>query len=371
MIPAPPPPPPASAEWHTGTRGHSDWIARARRPGRVLRLTDVRRDDVDVLVAEIGDELPIIMTYCGSTPPSARGVVEDILDALERIVLSLAPAWLDTDVTAMPALDVAVAESRARDLCHANADYRPFVVELARAAASRSAPRSTPAPAHRARGLIRLLRRAYGRDDVVLAVTAPPDLDAAAQSAVAAGVGWVAEHGNVTVWIPADTLPEVTRCAPVRRHGPSVSTTSTHAAAGSAPSPTITIRRREGMPAPHSAAEQTLERALSGCPWAARRRWNRRVDDVDPLLPMAIVDLHWQAERLVVEVDGADHREPAKYAADRARDNALQRHGCLVLRYTNEQVIADVGRVVGEIHDALVERGGPTSPHPSTFGRNH
>lgn len=55
---------------------------------------------------------------------------------------------------------------------------------------------------------------------------------------------------------------------------------------------------------------------------------------------------------LVVEVDGDDHRRPDKYAADRY-DNA-QRQGCMVLRYTNQQVLSGLGLVVDELRTTLV-----------------
>ncbi|MEE3851042.1 DUF559 domain-containing protein [Gordonia sp. LSe1-13] len=368
----PVPPPPTVEDRLSEHTARDGWIAGAARTGRVVRLVDVYRADIDALIADVGRDLPVILAYCGPQSLSARGVVDEILDAIEQIVVSTAPAWLGFDESA--GIDVADAEDRARDLAAIGADYRPFVVELARAAATGSPCRSHQSPELRARGLVRLLRHGYGRDTVILAVTAPPDLDRNTQDVVAAGVGWVAEHGDLPVWLPADTLPDVTRCSTVRgRFRSSPAAAPGPVSEPAEPSPQVmSASRLEGMPAPHSIAEQTLERALRRHQWAHDRRWNRRLDDIDPMAPTAIVDVHWPRARVVVEVDGDDHRQPGKYAADRARDNILQRHGFIVLRYPNAQVLTDVGLVVDEIRQVLADRvvSAPV-PDPVTRPRRH
>ena len=45
-----------------------------------------------------------------------------------------------------------------------------------------------------------------------------------------------------------------------------------------------------------------------------------------------------------------------KYAADRVRDRALQREGFMVLRYTNDEVLGDVARVLDELERFLEDR---------------
>jgi hypothetical protein len=56
------------------------------------------------------------------------------------------------------------------------------------------------------------------------------------------------------------------------------------------------------------------------------------------------VDLLWPARRLVVEIDGPQHRMPAQRAKDLERDAALTTH--TVLRFPVEQIDADLGSVV-------------------------
>ncbi|WP_187589700.1 endonuclease domain-containing protein [Gordonia sp. OPL2] len=334
------------------------WSSHVVRPGRVLRLVDVTPQDLDDLLTDIRSDIPVILAYWRTGLNSARGVVDEIADAMTDIAMRLFPVWL-TDDDLGPTVDTATAEQLARELCSGNEDYRPFVVELARAAAAGTAPRSQFSTEIRIRGLARLIRRGYGRESIAVAVGADEVSGADVQNAVSEALTWLAHHGRLTVWLPAGVMPEVTRCTHVRGRPDRMGAPAQQADHPTPRSddtddpPVLTISRCEGLPSPHSAAEQALERALSRTIWADGRRWNRRIDDLDPMLPMAIVDVFWPHARLVVEVDGDDHRRPDKYAADRARDNMLQRQGCMVLRYTNQQVLSDVGLVVDELRTTL------------------
>lgn len=62
--------------------------------------------------------------------------------------------------------------------------------------------------------------------------------------------------------------------------------------------------------------------------------------------------------RVAVEVDGvAFHSDPAAFAADRERQNALVTDGWIVLRYTPAQIRRDSARIVAEIVAVLESRG--------------
>src|SRR5256885_16649158 len=74
------------------------------------------------------------------------------------------------------------------------------------------------------------------------------------------------------------------------------------------------------------------------------------------LFPYPTLFRSWPAEGLVVEVDGPDHRERLKFADDRRRDVQLHLRGHVVLRFTNEQVLADVETVVRKIEQLLSQR---------------
>jgi len=98
-----------------------------------------------------------------------------------------------------------------------------------------------------------------------------------------------------------------------------------------------------------------LERSLARHDWALGRCWNHTFEY--HLLRKAYrLDLYWPDEGVVVEVDGPDHREKYKFADDRRRDVQLQLLGHDVLRFTNEEVLADVQAVVEKIGQLLRQR---------------
>ena len=111
----------------------------------------------------------------------------------------------------------------------------------------------------------------------------------------------------------------------------------------------------EGHPHPGSPSENRLCDLLSTREWATGREHNRglRLSDMTPTFT---IDVLWRGEKVIVELDGDDHRASAKFSADRARDNQLQTHGYIVLRFTNEQVITDHGLVLAMIEQALNRR---------------
>ena len=63
-----------------------------------------------------------------------------------------------------------------------------------------------------------------------------------------------------------------------------------------------------------------------------------------------IVDFYCGAAKLVVEVDGAIHNEQREYDAE--RDQVLAAHGLRVLRFSNDEVIADISAALGRIRAA-------------------
>jgi very-short-patch-repair endonuclease len=91
---------------------------------------------------------------------------------------------------------------------------------------------------------------------------------------------------------------------------------------------------------------------------AERQLWNRlrsralcgmkfvRQEPVGP----CIVDLVCREQRLVIEVDGGQHAESSR---DAIRDRWLRNHGYRVLRFWNNDVIANVDGVLEAIVDTL------------------
>lgn len=102
-----------------------------------------------------------------------------------------------------------------------------------------------------------------------------------------------------------------------------------------------------------SAVERRLEAALHGD------------DELGPLfacnarVPLGLertaprVDFLWREGRVVVELDGPEHRGEPKFGADRHRDYELLIAGYLVLRITNAQAETDLPRAVEKIRDVV------------------
>src|SRR5689334_12520275 len=60
-----------------------------------------------------------------------------------------------------------------------------------------------------------------------------------------------------------------------------------------------------------------------------------------------VLDFFCSAHKLVVEVDGAVHDEQQEQ--DQARTELLQHYGYRVIRFHNDEVIADLGGVLAQI----------------------
>jgi very-short-patch-repair endonuclease len=77
----------------------------------------------------------------------------------------------------------------------------------------------------------------------------------------------------------------------------------------------------------------------------------------EPVGP-CIVDLVCREQRLVIEVDGGQHAESSR---DAIRDRWLRNHGYRVLRFWNNDVIANVDGVLEAIVDTLQNDRHPQS----------
>jgi very-short-patch-repair endonuclease len=62
-----------------------------------------------------------------------------------------------------------------------------------------------------------------------------------------------------------------------------------------------------------------------------------------------IADFFCDDARLIIEIDGAVHREPTQQERDRLREEILREHGFAMLRFTNEQIFDHTEQVLQEI----------------------
>ncbi len=100
---------------------------------------------------------------------------------------------------------------------------------------------------------------------------------------------------------------------------------------------------------------------------AEQRQWShirrKQLADVQfyrqkPIGPY-IVDFYAPRAKLVIEIDGAQHREGEHASQDAARDAYLESLGLKVLRFDNVRVLWDTALVVEEIYRWVVGFGNP------------
>ena len=67
-----------------------------------------------------------------------------------------------------------------------------------------------------------------------------------------------------------------------------------------------------------------------------------------------IADFYCHKYKLVVEVDGEYHNDEDQLEYDEGRTAELERFGITVIRFTNDEVMEDIDRVVMEIEKHLI-----------------
>lgn len=317
----------------------------------MIGLTGVTLDDVEGVVDDVPTG-PFPLHYLISPSTSVtvpRTIVDHVVDQMRTIVHEVVREWLPVDPG--EPMSIGAVEAAARDAATATGQSSPIVVAIARWCVGIGAEPDL-APAVAVRTLAALIARAYRRDALVLTVSRTDDapLPRPQQDLWAHALSWLAGHGGLAVVLIDDPLPLIDRFRSV-----DVIDRRARAGAGRGTGLEAVIRPISGRPSPTSAAEKSVEAALARAPWSIHRQWNVAIP-TGPLEPTPRVDIAWQAERVVVEIDGAEHRKPQKYEDDRARDNRLHCAGWTVLRFTNEQVGADVASVVSTIESLIRAR---------------
>ena len=68
-----------------------------------------------------------------------------------------------------------------------------------------------------------------------------------------------------------------------------------------------------------------------------------------------ILDFYCHKIKLAVEVDGEVHNDPEVAAYDVVRTNNLNEHGITVLRFTNDEVMKNINKVIKRIEEWFYE----------------
>ena len=66
-----------------------------------------------------------------------------------------------------------------------------------------------------------------------------------------------------------------------------------------------------------------------------------------------IVDFYCHEVKLAIEVDGGYHEDPAQKSKDEERTTWLEESGVKIIRFTNEEVLGNVGAVLENIRANL------------------
>lgn len=323
--------------------------------GRVVRL-DADTDAITLTLDPLPDDAPAVVTYFAADARSVPDLVASVLRELDKAAIALFPSWLPgaEGIEGPGGANLAAVRALALRRAATTAHFGPFLAELAQRALA-GGPGAFPAEV-RAAGLIRVLADSFGRSAAAILVRAPEGLGAAAQEVLAAGCEWLAHRGAAGVWLTGAPLEAVDRVRSVVPPG-AVRQVAVERAGIAVPAtadrpPAVAYPPVAGRPHPGSRGEQALEAALSSCAWAEGRAWNQTYRP-HPLAVPIRVDLLWEKERCVVEIDGPDHRAPVKFADDRQRDVRLQLDGYAVLRFPDVQIFTDMDTVIRQISQFL------------------
>ncbi|GJE61010.1 endonuclease domain-containing protein [Methylobacterium trifolii] len=301
--------------------------------GERLVVLGIGREGIGAIVSEDFDRDRSVLLVTGDNEPTATAVVDRLLDDLAELALDRWPRWHGL--------------GKPTD---------PVVADPWLKAASRRAERGLP-PRFRRLGQERELCRLLDVLDqarVVLVWEVDP-VSAAHARPVIDALEWCGRHGVAVVAALAAKPPET---APYDRvlYGARVFARTDRA-----------VAKRFIAPAgAHHASviEQQVAESLA-----------RDVELKDlfvcnaPVLVgawggTARVDLLCSAHRIVVELDGPEHRAEPKFGNDRHRDYELLTAGYVVLRLTNDQVAADLPLAIEKIRTVVRLRRGTTEGEP-------
>ncbi|WP_347631110.1 DUF559 domain-containing protein [Sphaerisporangium sp. B11E5] len=331
----------------------------------MLRLagvdSDIDANVMELLLDPLPETGPAVITHTAAEGESVSEWVESILRDLETLAIGLFPAWLPGGdrLSGPGGGGVAAARILALRLASGSRHFGPFLADLAARAVRHRGPlvygqrgpegRSFPAES-RAAGLARVIASAFGRESAALVIYVPEKPTSRGETILVAGCEWLAHRSGMGVWLVG---PELRRVETLHLKVPTAVRRLAEEMTAPPHTATVGVPPIAGKPHAGSAVEQAMEAALAECDWAHGRTWNQTYQSTDPLSAVIRTDLMWVAEKCVVELDGPEHETSAQMERDRIRDRHLERSGFTVLRFTNQQVMADLRVVLRHIEEFL------------------
>ncbi len=325
--------------------------------GRVTHILDTSLDAIRVALDPLPDGAPPFVIYQPDRASLKLDQIALMQHELERAAVKLFPAWLPgaEHIAGAKGAGVAAVRLMAADRARVRKQFAPFVSDRAEAAVRGTHQiDGAYAPQIRATGAAWAIAEAYDSAYTALVMDIPDGLSEAAGKKLVSAADWIAGNSGTSVWLTG-ALPSTVdkyvavslNLAPLLQDRTGEFLRTEPLAVADDPL-FVEVPPLAGVPRADSRAECTLEQALSRHGWAVGRSWNQTYTSSRLARPFRL-DLWWKAEKCVVEVDGPEHHEPVHYAADRRRDVQLQLDGHAVLRYTNDQVLGDLDRVILEI----------------------
>jgi hypothetical protein len=327
---------------------------------RPISIDGVRPELLALLIEPLPNNAPAIVQYAVPPQPRTAKVVAALLMELDRVARELFPAWLPdaAHLDSAAGAGVVAVRSIALRAAEASGQFGPFLADLAERSLQHHAGTTGPYSAEvRATGLAKVIAGSYGRARAAIVVRVDEGLSDDQQQALVAAGRWLNDAG-FGIWFAGAALRQAYAVESVRFAVPTTAAllgVDGPAIDGSGPRDTVSYPAIAGRPHPRSPAEQLLEAALVPLAWAASREWNQTYQS-HPLTNPIRMDLLWRTERVVVEIDGKEHCQPARFAADRQRDVLLQLDGYAVLRFTNHQVLTHRDLVLAQIQRFLAGR---------------
>ncbi|GAA2600329.1 hypothetical protein GCM10010399_33930 [Dactylosporangium fulvum] len=328
---------------------------------RPISIDGVSADSLALLIEPLPSDAPAIVTYNALPQPRAARIVATLLTELDRVARELFPAWLPkaAHIDSAAGAGVVAVRSIALRAAQNGGQYGPFLADLAERSLLQHVDATGPFdPEVRAVGLAKAIAAAFGRTRAAILIRVGEGFSVDQQQALIVAARWLSDSGRFGIWFTGTVLQVADAMEVVRFTPPTGEALPEFNAAYIDEPPLDEIvgyPAIAGQPHPGSRAEQLLEAALAPAAWAAGREWNQSYQP-HPLTNPIRLDLLWRDARLVVEIDGVEHCDPARFAADRQRDVLLQLDGYAVLRFTNQQVLMHRDLVLAQIQQFLAGR---------------
>lgn len=329
-----------------GNEGEVKVVASASVEQALTWMAEAAVWENEVLVSKIWHQVPAQET-----------LVEECLGVLAQAALSLWPDWYGQ---VQFFTQGAVAEERRLNrLCAQTLPpdgdpsiSRAWLKAVVPLCEKKIAPRLVDFPRHLQ---IQQLIKAISPKGLTLALaTDDPQPRSLYLLGLAKAAAWLASQGKIRVVLLVPTaLAHHEELASVGYQTFELSQPKADRSIDSSLDPSVqVVLGRKGSPHPSSQVEHLLAKRLENDPELRNLlSFNQPVQSVTGRFFK--VDLLWEEGKLIVEIDGDEHRERHHYTADRLRDYELMISGYLVLRFSNDQVISDCELVLEMIRDMV------------------